>query len=613
MCGIAGFAGGGDRGDLRAMTDALAHRGPDGEGAYVDAETGVHLGHRRLVVIDPEGGGQPMWNEDGSVAVVYNGEIYNAGELRRELEARGHRFRSDHADTEVLVHGYEEWGAALPERLNGMFAVAVYDRPRRRVFLARDRFGEKPLYWFTGGGAFAFASELGALARHPECDRTLDVLGIQKLFAYGFIPSPHTSLRGCRKLPGGCRLTYDVDGGPPAVERWWRFRIEPDEGVAARSEDDLAEELRALLAQAVARRLVSDVPLGLFLSGGIDSSTVLALTARLLPAASIRTFTIGFHERSYDESHHARAVAAAIGSDHREEILDVARMRELMPSVLARLGEPLGDPSILPTHLLAAFTRRHVTVALSGDGGDELFAGYDPFRALGVAAFLDRVLPRGARRPLRRLADLLPRSTRNMSLDFKVRRGLAGLCHPRALWNPVWLAPVEPDRMADLLDAPVRAEEVYEEALALWETSASADLVDRTLEFYTNLYLQEGVLTKVDRAAMMSSLESRAVFLDNDLVEFCRRLPSRFKYRRGVRKYLLRKAMAPLVPRAVLARRKKGFGIPLAAWLREMEEPPQRAVPGVKSDAVARAWQDHRAGRADHRLLLWCWLSLMAC
>jgi asparagine synthase (glutamine-hydrolysing) len=610
MCGIAGFFGAGDREDLLSMTTALTHRGPDGQGLYVNESDRLFLGHRRLAILDLDGGRQPMFNEDGRVAVIFNGEIYNHAEIRAELEARGHVFRSDHSDTEVLVHGYEEWGASLPARLNGMFAFAIYDEAGRRLFLARDRFGEKPLYYLHRNDLFAFASELTALVCHSAFEAQPSLRSLQKLFAYGYIPAPHALYEGSRKLPAGHHLTFHFTDGSISVVPYWRFRIEADEGLLESAEPALVDELDHLLSQAVRRRLMSDVPLGVFLSGGIDSSAVLAMAAHHRPAGSIKTFTIGFTEPSFDESPYARQIAAAIGSNHQERQLDFNAARDLLPSVLLRLDEPLGDASILPTYLLSDFTRQQVTVALSGDGGDELFAGYDPFVALGLARFYTAHVPRALHKGVRRLVDFLPISTRNMSLDFKVRRTLAGLSYPAAGWNPVWMAPAEPRHIAELLDSPVRFEELYDEAIALWDSSQGKDDVDRTLEFFTTFYLQDDLLTKVDRAAMMVSLESRAIFLDNDLVAFCQRLPNRFKFRNGKRKYLLKKTMARHLPREILARRKKGFGVPLAKWLRSMVFDDRLAIPGMNNAMVEQLWDEHRCGRADHRLALFTNLSL---
>ena len=613
MCGLAGFVGEGSRDDLAAMTRALVHRGPDEEGFHIDQRHRVFLGFRRLMVIDPAGGSQPMWNENVTVCVVFNGEIYNQTELRAQLEIKGHRFRSDHSDTEVLVHGYEEWGDGLPLRLNGMFAFVVWDRVRRRLFAARDRFGEKPLYYVARPHFLAFGSELTALIRHPHVDRTPDRRALQKFFAYGYVPAPNAIYRGARKLPGGCWLRYDLDSGTAKESRYWCFTIEAEEDAPAERDPSLAEELREHINSAVRRRLVSDVPLGLFLSGGIDSSTVLAFAARNRAAASLHTFTIGFTEPSFDESAYARDVAEVIGSRHHEKTLDLDAARNLLGPILSRLDEPLGDASIVPTYLLCEFARQSVTVALSGDGGDELFAGYDPFAALQPASWYDRLVPPPVHLLLRRLVGFLPHSTRNMSLDFKLRRALTGLSYPPPLWNPVWMAPIEPQLMGSLFDEPLDAEDLYSEAIEIWDHSKPRNIVDRTLEFFTNLYLQDDILTKVDRASMMVSLETRAVFLDNEVVEFCRRLPHGYKFRNGQRKYLLKQALSGMLPSSVLTRRKKGFGIPLSGWLKHVPPvPPLAAVPGIQMPWVSDRWRAFRSGQGDDRLFLWSWLSLQS-
>lgn len=611
MCGIAGFVGTGDRQILEAMTDSLAHRGPDDRGFHEDGANHVFLGHRRLAIRDIDGGRQPMWNAEGTVCVVYNGEVYNHLELRRELEAKGHVFRSDHSDTEVLVHGYVEWGEELPARLNGMFAFAIYDVVRRRLFLARDRFGEKPLYYASAPGLFAFASELGAIVIHPAFEARLNPRSLQKFFAYGYLPAPNAVYERSFKIPGGCHLIYNLDSGDILIDRYWRFRIDIDDSLAERSVDSLAEELRDLICRAVERRLVSDVPVGFFLSGGIDSSTIVAMAARIRLAASLDTFTIGFNEPSFDESKYARRVATVLGTRHHEEMLDMVTARDLMQLVLSRMDEPLGDPSILPTYLLCGMTRRRVTVALSGDGGDELFAGYDPFAALCPARMYSRFIPRALHRGMRKLADLLPVSTRNMSLDFKIKRALMGLSYAEGMWNPAWMSLIEPREIAGLFDQPVSTEDLYEEALDLWNGRPDANIVDKTLEFFANFYLQDDILNKVDRASMMHSLETRAVFLDNDVVEFVRRLPHHVKYRNGERKILLKRAMAGLLPDDIIYRKKKGFGIPLSQWLREVPTVlPTLPLTGMKTEPFEAYWEDHRAGRRDHRLAIWGWLSL---
>jgi asparagine synthase (glutamine-hydrolysing) len=606
MCGLVGFVGAVNDALLERMTRELAHRGPDEESIWIDKELGLHLGHRRLAIIDIAGGHQPMWNEDGTVGVVFNGQIYNHIELRQELIRLGHVFRSDHADTEVLVHGYETWGEGIAERLNGMFAFAVVDRRARRLYLARDRFGEKPLYWSRVPRGIAFASELAALALHPHVSKSVDRRALQKFFAHGFIPAPNAILHGVRKLPAGSWIAYDLATQAVTERPYWRFRVEPDESLGPEAEPRLLDELRTRLYDAVRRRLMADVPLGIFLSGGVDSSTALAFARRALPNSEIKTFTIGFTEPSYDESEYAARVAAHFDAMHRVEMLDLDRARELVPQVLGRLDEPLADPSLIPTFLLARFTRRHVTVALSGDGGDELFAGYDPFAALQPAQIYSRVIPRILHGGLRRLADLIPRSARNMSLDFRIRRALLGLSYDQGLWNPVWLSPMSPDLIREAFEEPLAEEDLYSEVLEAWRDSDHLSLTDRTLEFFTRFYLPDNILTKADRAAMMNSLETRAIFLDNDLVDFARRLPSHFKYRAGKRKYLLKRALRGMVPDFVLDRPKKGFGIPLPEWLRDLEVPLHRnRSDGLSSACLDRLVDAHRSGRADHRLAIW--------
>ena len=471
-------------------------------------------------------------------------------------------------------YGYEEGGEDLPTRLNGMFAFAIYDKLRRRLFLARDRFGEKPLYYLVRPGFFSFASELTGILEHPLASRSLDYRSVQKFFAHGYLPAPNALYEHCRKLPGGYHLTYEIGSGTISIRRYWQFSLEPDEQLTEADDDRLAEELRALLVQAVDRRLMSDVPLGLFLSGGIDSASVLGAITELRGRQTVDTFTIGFTEPSFDESAHARSLAQTLGSRHHDELLDLSKAENLIPHVLGNMDEPLGDGSVLPTYLLSKFTRKSVKVALSGDGGDELFAGYDPFKALVPAQLYERFVPEKLHRTLRRLVETIPISPANMSVDFKLRRGLMGLSYPQSLWNPIWLAPLEPSDIEDIFEHPLPPEHLYEEVLTLWDAGQGKDLVDRTLEFYTNFYLQDDILMKVDRASMMNSLETRAIFLDNDLVEFCRRLPNKFKIRRGQRKYLLRRALRGLIPDEVLTRPKKGFGIPLTSWLKSTPRVP---------------------------------------
>lgn len=610
MCGIAGFIGRGDEAVLTAMTDSLAHRGPDGEGRFVDHDHAVYLGHRRLAVIDIALGQQPMWNEDGLVGVVFNGMIYNHAALRTELVARGHVFRSHHSDTEVLVHGWEEWGFDLLERLNGMFAFAILDRRNSRLILARDRFGEKPLFYGHDANGIVFASELSAILAHPSHSAAaMDPTALRKYLAYGFFPAPVTPYRAISKLPQGHALEIDIKTRETRLHRYWSFSIQAD---AAPPNDpkDWAEELDSLLTKAVALRLDSDRPLGIFLSGGLDSSTILSHAAQLRPPESIESFAIGFQEESFDESIYAKQMAAQVGSHHRTEMCDLETARALLTDLPSIIDEPLGDSSILPTYLLCKFARRHVTVALSGDGGDELFAGYDPFKILAKAQLYHRTVPQPVHAAVAALAARMPPSDRNMSLDFKLNRGLRGLGMRQALWNPVWLGPASPSDIADLFAQPVNVEELYSEAITAWDNSASQSLVDRTLEFYTNFYLADDILVKGDRAGMRNSLEVRAPFLDNHVADFARRLPSSVKLRGGTTKWILRQSAKRRLPANLLQRRKKGFGIPLARWLRDMPEDVLGQPPMLDAKTLHRFWQEHHDRKRDHRGALWCALTL---
>ena len=611
MCGITGFIGKGELADLRRMTDAIAHRGPDDAGYWSDEARGVHLGHRRLSILDLSGGHQPMLTGDGGLVIVFNGEIYNFAELRAQLVARGHQFQTDHSDTEVLLHGYREWGSALPSRLNGMWAFVIYDRTARKLFGSRDRFGKKPFFYSTQNGAFVFGSELSALRAHPAIGTNLSRRALKKYFAYGYIPAPHSILEHVFKLPGGHSFTLDVDdpARAPRIEKYWDYVIEPFAGaeIPADPERVWGEELRARLDTAVRRRLVADVPVGVFLSGGIDSSAITAFASKHVPAGRLKTFSIGFEEASFDESAYAKRVAELFQTDHHSEILSISRAHSILPAIAARLDEPMGDSSLLPTYLLSEFTRKHVTVALGGDAGDELFAGYDPFVAVRKAELYAKLVPRPVHAAIRFLAARLPVSHQNMSFDFKLKRTLRGLSHPSKLWLPVWMSSLDASELRDLFNEPVDLEDVFSEAISAWESCAQTDIVDRTLQYYTKLYLQDDILVKVDRATMMHGLEARAPFLDIDFVNFARRIPSAWKYRHGQTKYILKKALEPLLPADVLYRKKKGFGVPIGAWFKDGKLGLDAASPlPVPNQAFAQAkLLEHRSGRSDQRAFLW--------
>ena len=570
MCGIAGVADltgrAIDRDLVPAMCEAIRHRGPDEGGVEAlprspaGRRSAAVLGSRRLSIIDVAGGHQPLANEDGTVWVVMNGEIYNFQELRRDLEARGHRFAT-HSDTEVLVHLYEDRGPAFVAALEGMFALALWDERADRLILARDRFGKKPLVYAESRGRIVFASELQGLMLDSTIDRTVDLEALDYYLTHLAIPAPLTIYRGIRKVPPAHLLRWDRSGAH--VERYWDLRYGPKRDI---TEDEACERIRHLMREAVRKRLISEVPLGAFLSGGVDSSGVVAHMAQLMDQP-VKTFSIGFEEEDYNELPHARRVAAAFGCDHHEFIVK-ARAAEVLPILARHYGEPFADSSAIPSYYLSRMTRQHVTVALNGDGGDETFAGYGWQRAAGMAERWQRV-PRAVRLTMAGAARALtPRSASRRTFLARVDRFLQGVDRTRPDRYRAW---------AGFYDEPLKNRLVLPEARVrsvpgildrLFDTYAELDAVDAALAVDTLFYLPTDLLVKMDIATMANSLEARSPLLDHHLVEFVARLPSRMKTRGGKSKYLLKKTLAGLVPRENLTRPKRGFSVPLAEWIR---------------------------------------------
>jgi asparagine synthase (glutamine-hydrolysing) len=557
------------------------------------------------------------------VWVILNGEIYNFAELRPVLESHGHRFGS-RTDTEVIVHLYEEHQDTFVDHLNGMFAVAIWDERRQRLVLARDRMGQKPLYWTRLGNGIAFASEPKSLLAHPGVAAELDPQSLGRYLLYEYVPAPWSIFRGIQKLQAAHELVFQ--NGSVRIDRYWQpapvdphWRPAPlDQGDSSRRTlDEAAEQLWVSLRHSVRLQLVSDVPLGVFLSGGIDSSSVVAAMAELMPPDKIETFTIGFDDPSFDESAAARLVAQHFGTNHHEEVFSVRRLVELLPEVADYLDEPFGDASVLPTYLLSRFARERVTVALGGDGGDELLAGYPTFQAIRPAAIF-RAMPRAVQRLARWAVGRLPVSHDNFSFDFKAKQFVKGAAAWPELAHQLWLGSFSEQEQAALLSADLRAAcdgwNVEQEHQALADSVSGADLVDRLTRIYARTYLAEDILTKADRASMAASLELRAPFLDPHLVSLITSLPSLYKLQGRQTKRVLRRALAGRVPPSVLDRPKKGFGIPVAKWLnQELRElagdllaPHRLRAQGLfDADAVARLLREHWDGRRDNRKGLW--------
>ena len=618
MCGIVGnVLARADRTPdaavLKRMNDRITHRGPDDEGVFVQGPAGLAM--RRLKIIDLTTGHQPMTGEDGRVWTVFNGEIYNYRELREAHAARGHVFTT-RSDTEVIVHGYEERGVASVGDLDGMFAVAIWDAPARTLLLARDRLGIKPLYYAVLPDQIVFASELKALLEHPAIERTLDLTALSRYLAHEYVPAPHSILRAVRKLPAGHWLTYT--DGRVKLEPYWDVHFQRGAGI---DEAEAVEALRAALDRSVKQHLVSDVPLGVFLSGGIDSSAVAAFAARHFPGR-LKTFSIGFEDPSFDETAHARRVARVLDTDHQEEILDPRAALDLVTRLPELLDEPLGDASFLPTYLLSRFTRRSATVALSGDGGDELFAGYPTYQAHRLAGPLELIPPLLRRRLLRPVVERLPVSLDNLSFDFKLKRFVAGLDFGPVDRHAAWLGSFTPAEQRELFTADalarMEAPPSYAAFHEMLSHAPSASGLERMLYLDLKGYLGEGVLTKVDRASMACSLEVRVPLLDHRVVELASSLPMHLKLRRVTTKYVLKRALAGVLPRDILERPKKGFGIPLGRWFRGELAPMLRDVcaPEVirraglfRPEAVGRLLAEHAEGRHDHRKKLYTLLA----
>jgi asparagine synthase (glutamine-hydrolysing) len=624
MCGIAGYIAleglYPNPAVLARMCDSIAHRGPDAYGSYLDPH--VALGHRRLSIIDLESGSQPMPNEDGSIQVVFNGEIYNYRELRRELLAEGHRF-STGSDTEVLVHLWEQDGERMPERLNGMFAFALWDSNRRTLFLARDRFGKKPLYYTGPGpwGRFAFASELKALRPLPGFSPGTDPQAISDFLALGYIPDPRTIYRGVQKLPPGHSLLWEY-GTRPRLRRYWQLEFAPEAKLSFETETG---RIRELAAEAVSRRLMSDVPLGAFLSGGLDSSIVVLLMSAQGPAP-VRSFSIGFTSKEYDELVHARALAARLRTAHFEETVTPA-IHEILQTLTVHYDEPFGDSSAIPTLYLARMTRQHVTVALSGDGGDEIFGGYERYLlALGHQR-VARFFPGWVRKPLFGAAsvlypkfDFLPRPLRLKSALEALSQSLAGAYFT--------LVSSFRDRGLDRILSEEMRWKLGGYSTRAWFESLFGGLshlppLEQMQAVDLQTYLPGGILVKVDRATMAYSLEARAPLLDYRLAESAARLPSHFKAPRlDAGKHILRASFAGLLPPSTAGRRKQGFSVPMAEWMRtslrgvfESAVFTEAAASCISIPEARRLWTQHQSGRRNHAGRLWyllmlgCWLA----
>ena len=622
VCGIAGFTTfGASQSDpdpiIRRMTEVIGHRGPDGEGYYRDAA--VTLGHRRLAIIDLAGGVQPMADSSGRYHLVYNGEVYNYIELRQELESQGCRF-STHSDTEVLLQCLARHGPAALSKLDGMFAFALWDRQERRLLRARDRIGIKPLYYFCHGPDLIFASEIKALLQHPLAARTLDPLSVSKYFSYGYVPAPHTVFEKIHKVEPGAWLKFDEQG--LSREFYWDIPL-TDNPVGPGRIEECCEELLRLMRNSVRRQLRSDVPVGVFLSGGIDSSVITALAAQE-SSSRLHSYSIGFDQPSYDESVHARRIASLFGTEHHEEIMTLRQAADLFPRVMQSLDEPFADASAIPTYRLCQFAAKGVKVVLGGDGGDELFAGYPSFQAHKVVEALS-FLPVGWRDWLGRLARRLPVSHHYTSVEYLIQQFLKGLGLPPEVRFLLWMGCYGNAEKRQLFSAGLRqqlaCQDPFEDVARYVRQSGLIGDFERLQYLCLKLYFQDDILVKVDRSSMAHSLEVRVPYMDRDLVEYACRIQPFNKIRGLQTKYVLKRAVRGLLPASIIHRRKAGFMMPVALWLtRDMREtiedlcsPEAVSRTGLFDAAFVRQLLDeHFQRRRDHRKQIYPLVCFMA-
>ena len=613
MCGIAGFVDAAaprlglaparldaEFNLVHRMCEVIRHRGPDDEGIHV--QPGVGLGMRRLSIIDLAGGRQPIHNETSTVWVVFNGEIYNYRELRAELEAHGHHF-STSSDTESIVHAYEQWGEDAFRRLRGMFGIALWDQSTRTLLLARDRAGQKPLHYTERGGRLHFASEIKSLLAAGAVEPRLDLASLDHYLAFLYAPPERSIFEGVRKLPPGHFLRWR--DGRSEVVRYWQ--IAADETFTG-SEEDAVAELSTVLRDAVSSHMMSDVPLGAFLSGGVDSSAVVGMMAQA-SSRPVKTFSIGFDDPEFDELEHARTVAQHFGTDHHEFIVKPDGL-SILDDLIAHFDEPFADSSAIPTWYVSEIARRHVTVVLSGDGGDELFGGYDRYLPHPRVAAFDRAPLPGLRAAAALAWPLLPHGTRGKNFLRHVAKDAAG----RYLDSITFF---QPDERAAMYAAGAREALASGAEATLWrhfERFSALPHDSRMMRFDFETYLPEDVLTKVDRMSMAHSIETRVPLLDNRVIDFAASLPSRFKIQQGRRKHVLKEALRPLLPQGILDRRKQGFGVPLGNWFRggltdlfsDVLESPRARQRGYFEPAfVSRLVREQLSGQRDHTLRLW--------
>lgn len=592
------------------MLNAIRHRGPDDEGVFFDREAA--LGTRRLSIIDLELGHQPMHNEDSSIWITYNGEIYNFRELREELVREGHVFYTK-TDTEIVIHAYEEWGYECVKKFNGMFAFAIWDKRDNSLFLARDRFGIKPLYYSGFNGQFLFASEIKSILKFPGFSRELDLCALDQYLTFEYVPAPRSIFKEINKLPAAHTLIYKDNY--VAISKYWDIDFSSQSSVC--DEGEVKERLLLLLKDSIKRQMISDVPLGVFLSGGIDSSTITALASGL-SANRLKTFSIGFKERSFDESKYVKQVVDLYRTEHYHNDFTIKELSGLLPEAASLLDEPFGDASFLPTFLLSKFTRQQVTVALSGDGGDELFAGYPTYQAHRLADYYCRIPSFIQKGVIGNIVKRLPVSMSNFSLDFKAKKFISSAAYPLPLRHIIWMGSFSPQEKEQFYSPSFKevlgGQDSLRSLYGYFDRFPESSELNRLQYFDAKTYLQDDLLVKTDRASMFNSLEVRVPYLDHNIAEFVFSLPANLRLRNFQTKYILKKTVSNILPGNIINRAKKGFGMPAAFWIKgELKGMMLDVFKKEKIEKegwfgygyIDRLLQGHFAGKADNRKKIW--------
>ncbi len=602
MCGIAGYVGTGNEEVLKKMTDTINYRGPDDNGFYLENDVG--LGMRRLSVIDLKTGKQPIFNENKEIAMVFNGEIYNFQELRNNLIARGHKFYTN-SDTEVIIHQYEEDAEKCFEKLNGMFSLAIWDKPKRKLILARDRYGEKPLYWSKSENTLIFSSEIKGILAHPLVRKDLSHLAIYQYFSFDYVPQPFTIFKEINKLENGTFLIFKDN--QIAIEKFYNIKI--DKSKISFQESKI--KLENLLNDAVSKRLISDVPLGIFLSGGIDSSVITYFAKK--NREDIKTFSVGFEEKSFDETFYAKQAADYLKTNHTHIKFSSKDLLEIIPKIIEKLDEPFGDPSILPTYLLSKFVRENVTVALGGDGGDELFMGYPNHQIQKLVNLFGLKNLKSKIAYVNSLEKIFPVSNKNLVFSYKLKKYAHSLFFPGLYRDFLNIGGYVRD-IDNLFKFKINQEEIFKFADEFLEEYRGYNYQEKINILFQKYYLEDDILFKVDRASMYNSLEVRAPFLDFRLADFINSLPLKYKLRGLTGKYILREVMKNKLPKSIINRKKKGFGIPLTMWLKKdlknymLETLNRKDIDSfgiINYDFVEKLINDHLNNKKDNRKIIW--------